>query len=242
MKLTIIGATSEVGQEVAKSFAQRGFDLHLVARQSYRLESLQQEISTDYSVAVCLYELDLLNFEHYDEVLTPLAEISDVVLFIAGYYVFQAEAERNSQIAMEIMDVNYKSGVISLNLFKNIFEKKGQGFIIGVSSVAGERGRARNYIYGSAKAGFTTYLSGLRHQLTPQNIPVLTVIPGYMNTKMTTSMDLPKSLTASTSYAGERIFNAYEKRRNVVYIFPVWRWIMLIIKIIPEFIFKKLNI
>ena len=242
MILTIIGATSDVGREVARSFAKRGFDLYLVARQSGRLEPLQKDISIKSNVKVTVHELDLLDFDKYDSVLKPLAEKSEVVLFIAGYDVEQEKAEANVNIVMQVMDVNYKAGVLSLNIFKTIFQRKGEGTIIGVSSVAGERGRAKNYIYGSAKAGFTAYLSGLRNQLAKENVHVVSVLPGFMDTKMTAHLDLPKPLTALPEVAGEQIYKAFHKQKNVVYVLPIWRWIMLIIRNIPEFIFKKLSI
>ena len=242
MTLTIIGATSDVGRELARTYAVNGFDLHLVARKSERLEPLQQDIQIKSTVNVSIHELDLLNFDKYHQVLKPLAEASDAVLFIAGYDVEQEKAEANVDTAMQIMDVNYKAGVLSLNIFKTVFQQKGEGTIIGVSSVAGERGREKNYIYGSAKAGFTAYLSGLRNQLCKQNIHVMSVIPGFMDTKMTAGIDLPKPITASPKVAAEQIFKAFKKQKNVVYVLPVWKWIMLIIRNIPEFIFKKLSI
>ena len=154
----------------------------------------------------------------------------------------QVLAEANVEEAIQEMDVNYKAGVLALSVFKDEFQAKGKGTIIGVSSVAGERGRAKNYIYGSAKAGFTAYLSGLRNQLCKENIHVLTVLPGFMDTKMTAGLDLPKPLTASAETAAAQIFKAYKKQKNIVYVLPIWRHIMLIIRNIPEFIFKKLSI
>lgn len=233
---------SEVGQELAKIFADNGFELHLVARQSERLIPLQQNIQAASKVKVSIHELDLLHFEQYDKILKPLAMLSDAVIFIAGYYVNQALAESETSEAIKEMDINYKAGVLSLNIFKNIFQEKNKGTIIGVSSVSGERGRKKNYIYGSAKAGFTTYLSGLRNQLYPQNIHVISVIPGFINSKMIASMNVPKSLTASTQTAAEAIYKGFCKQKNVIYTLPIWRWIMLIIRNIPESIFKKLSI
>lgn len=242
MIVTIIGATSDVGRELARAYAANGFDLHLVARKSERLEPLQQDIQIKSNVKVSIHELDLLQFESYDSVLKPLAKAADVVIFVAGYHVEQELAEAETIEAIQEMDVNYKAGVLSLNVFKNVFQSKGQGTIVGVSSVAGERGREKNYIYGSAKAGFTAYLSGLRNQLCKQNIHVMSVIPGFMDTKMTADMDLPKPVTASPKTAAEQIYKAYKKQKNVVYVLPIWKWIMLIIRNIPEFIFKKLSI
>lgn len=242
MIVTIIGATSDVGRELARTFATNGFDLELVARNSTRLTPLKSDIEIKSKVKVNINELDLLKFENYKSVLKPLAITSDVVIFVAGYFVDQALAEAKEEEAIKEMDVNYKAGVLALNVFKDEFQAKGKGTIIGISSVAGERGRAKNYIYGSAKAGFTAYLSGLRNQLCKENIHVLSVLPGFMDTKMTAGLDLPKPITASPETAAAQIFKAYKKQKNIVYVLPIWRLIMLIIRNIPEFIFKKLSI
>jgi len=121
-------------------------------------------------------------------------------------------------------------------------ESKRNGFIVGVSSVAGERGRKANYIYGSAKAGFSTYLSGLRNRLYESGVEVLTVKPGFVATKMTQDLDLPEKLTAEASEVAEDIFNAQQKGKNILYTKWIWKYIMLIIKHIPEFMFKKMSI
>ena len=121
--------------------------------------------------------------------------------------------------------------------------EKGKGTIIGVSSVAGDRGRASNYYYGSAKAGFTAYLSGLRNRLCKQGIHVCTVKPGFVYTAMTEGMKLNPLLTAKPEKVAKDIYKkAYQRQRNVVYTKWFWRWIMRIITSIPEFIFKKLSL
>ena len=124
----------------------------------------------------------------------------------------------------------------------NHYEKDEKGFIVGVSSVAGERGRKANYIYGSSKAGFTTYLSGLRNRLYKSNINVLTVKPGYIYTKMTEKLKLPSLLTAKPDEVAKLIFSSQKKKKNVIYIKSVWRLIMLLIRIIPEWKFKKMDL
>jgi short-subunit dehydrogenase len=141
-----------------------------------------------------------------------------------------------------MINVNYTGAISILNIVANDFEKERRGFIVGVSSVAGDRGRKANYIYGSAKAGFSAYLSGLRNRLNDSGVQVLTVKPGFVNTKMTEGLDLPPKLTASPSEVAEDIFNAQQKGRNILYTKPIWMVIMLIIKHIPEFIFKKMSI
>jgi len=140
------------------------------------------------------------------------------------------------------MDTNY-TGVVSLfNIIANDFEKRKSGFIVGISSVAGDRGRKSNYIYGSAKAAFTAYLSGLRNRLYDAQVHVLTVKPGFVSTKMTEGMDLPEKLTAQPEEVAEDIYKAQQKGKNVLYTKWIWRWMMLIIRSIPEFQFKKMSI
>ena len=129
-----------------------------------------------------------------------------------------------------------------MNYFAQKFEAKRSGTIIGLSSVAGERGRQSNFIYGSAKAGFTAYLSGLRNYLYDKKVNVLSVIPGFMATKMTEGMPLNPKLTASPKQAANCIYKAYKNKKNVVYVLPIWWVIMMIIRNIPEFIFKRLKL
>jgi short-subunit dehydrogenase len=108
--------------------------------------------------------------------------------------------------------------------------------------VAGERGRQSNYFYGSAKAGFTAYLSGLRNRLFTEKVHVLTVKPGFVYTKMTENLPLPKLLTAVPEDVAKVVYSGVMKKKNVVYVKWFWRWIMLIIKSIPEFMFKKMKL
>jgi len=119
---------------------------------------------------------------------------------------------------------------------------RGSGTLIGISSVAGDRGRATNYVYGSAKAGFTAFLSGLRNRLAKRGVHVMTVKPGFVATKMTEGMDLPDKLTADPDKLARSVLRAAKRRRNIIYVKPVWWLVMLIIRNIPEAIFKKLSI
>ena len=113
---------------------------------------------------------------------------------------------------------------------------------MGISSVAGERGRAKNYIYGSSKAAFTVFLSGLRNRLNKKNVHVLSVLPGTVYTKMTKGLNLPKLLTTYPDKVANKIYHGVINKKDIVYSIELWRYIMLIIKLIPEKIFKKLNI
>ena len=129
-----------------------------------------------------------------------------------------------------------------LSVIADDFEKRGSGCIAAISSVAGDRGRQSNYIYGSAKAGLTAYLSGLRNRLTSKGVHVMTVKPGFCRTKMTENLELPAALTASPEQVAHAVYRGMEKGRSTVYTLWMWRWIMLIIKHIPEPIFKKMKL
>ena len=123
-----------------------------------------------------------------------------------------------------------------------IFNKESLVLLFGVGSVAGDRGRASNYCYGSAKSGLETYLSGLRNRLHQFNVNVLTVKPGFVATQMTQYMELPEKLTAQPEEVAVDVYQAQQKKRNIIYTKWYWFWIMLVIKAIPEFLFQKTNI
>ena len=138
------------------------------------------------------------------------------------------------------MRTNYEGPALLLGGFAEAFVKRNSGTIIGVSSVAGDRGRASNYIYGSAKAGFTAFLSGLRNRLARTKVHVVTVKPGFVDTRMTAGMKLPRALTAKPEEVAATIFRANQKKANVVYVRRIWLVIMSIIISLPEWIFKRM--
>jgi short-subunit dehydrogenase len=130
-----------------------------------------------------------------------------------------------------------------LGIIANAMEAKKQGSIVCVSSVAGERGRKSNYLYGASKAALTAFLSGLRGRMAASNVHVATVIPGFIKTKMVANLPpTPKPITASAEQVADAIWKAFSKKKNVVYVLPVWWLIMFIIKCIPEAMFKKTNL
>ena len=154
----------------------------------------------------------------------------------------QAGDEHDPAAAIAVMRANFEGPATILAVLADRFEARGRGTLVGISSVAGERGRATNYIYGAAKAGFTAYLSGLRNRLAKQNVHVLTVLPGFVATRMTAGMDLPAKLTATPQAVGAAVRRAVETRRNVIYVKPIWWLVMAVIKAIPEPVFKKLKL
>jgi hypothetical protein len=190
-------------------------------------------------------QIVLFNALHFADHLSFYQQIGftpDITVCIFGYLGKQEKANTDWKEAEKIIQTNYVGAISILNIIAEDYAGKKKGIIIGISSVAGERGRQSNYIYGSAKAGFTTYLSGLRNRLYHSNVHVITVLPGFVNTKMTADIKLPPLLTASPEQVADAIERAVTRKKNVVYVKWFWQWIMLAIKLLPENIFKKKNL
>lgn len=238
----IIGATSDIAKALARVYTKNGYNLYLAARQSSSLEDLKKDIELRSNARVELLDFDISAYETHESFYDSLKEKPLGVIVVSGYMVDQKIAQNRFDECKKMIDVNYIGALSILNIVANNFEKERRGFIVGVSSVAGDRGRAANYIYGSTKAAFSAYLSGLRNRLYESGVQVLSVKPGFVDTKMTQGMDLPQNLTAQPSDVADDIFNAQQKGRNVLYTKNIWFFIMLIIKHIPEFIFKKMHI
>lgn len=238
----IIGAKSDIAKAVAKKYSENGYNLYLASRNSDELQNFANDIKIRNEKEVICLDFDVLDYASHQNFYDSLAEKPMGVISVVGYLGEQEKAQNDFEESQRIMNTNY-TGVVSLfNIISLDFEKNKKGFIIGISSVAGDRGRRSNYIYGSAKSAFTTYLSGLRNRLYDSNVKVLTVKPGFVATKMTENLDLPKKLTAQPEEVADDIFKSQQKGKNVLYTKWFWKWIMLIIKNIPEFHFKKMKL
>ena len=235
----ILGARSDIGIAIAHRFAQEGYDIQLAARNKLTLDRDCSDINIRYNVEVTSHEFDVLDIFSHENFVSSLPLLPTVVVSVIGYMGKQKESEHNTKAASLVMRSNYEGPVNVLGIFANYFEERGSGTLIGISSVAGDRGRASNYVYGSAKAGFTTFLSGLRNRMYRKGIHVLTVKPGFVFTKMTQDLELPKHLTTDPKTTSIAIYKAYTKKANVIYIKSIWRLIIFIIRSIPEEIFKK---
>jgi short-subunit dehydrogenase len=238
----IVGAKSDIAKEVAKEYAKNGYNLYLAGRSIDSLDSLKSDIEIRYGVDVVLKELDITKVASHKDFYNSLTPTPDGTIVVAGYMADQKECENSLNKTLNTVNVNYTGVVSFLNIIANEYEKAKKGFIVAVSSVAGDRGRKANYIYGSSKAALSAYLSGLRNRLYESNVNVLTIKPGFVATKMTQGMDLPPKLTAKPQDVAKDIFNAQQSGKDVLYTKSIWRLIMLIIKHIPESIFKKMSI
>jgi len=239
----ILGATSDVARELAILFAKaKTHNIILSARNTDQILPLKTDLEIRFDSKVSLLQLDAAAFNDHGPKLQPFLNDIDVAICCWGYLGDQKLAEANWQETERTITANYTGCVSALNIIANAMEKTGTGCIIGVSSVAGLRGRQSNYTYGSAKAAFSAYLSGLRNRLFKSGVHVMTVIPGFMYTKMTEHLNLPAPVTVTAQKAAAIIYKAYGKKKNIIYVSFLWRYIMLIIRSIPEFIFKKLSL
>jgi decaprenylphospho-beta-D-erythro-pentofuranosid-2-ulose 2-reductase len=238
----ILGATSTVARELAIIYAQNGYRLHLAARSVKRLEPLQSDLTIRLKAIIELSEFDAEDVSKHKLFYDSLNPKPDIIICLFGLLGNQREAELDWDQASQILNVNYVGAVSILNIVAQDLKSKRKGIIVGVSSVAGDRGRQSNFLYGSAKAGFTAYLSGLRNELFPFNIHVATINPGFIRSKMTAHLETPGILTATPRQVAVAIIKTINKKKNVVYILWMWKWIMLVIRLIPEPIFKRLKL
>jgi len=235
----ILGATSDIGYAVAKKYASEKYAVQLAGRNPEALKPLQSDLTIRYAIDCSIYRFDADDIQSHASFYDQLSPKPDICVCAVGYMNDNDTVIADTNETIRTINANYTGPVSILNIIAADFAKRGSGAIAGISSVAGLRGRQSNYIYGSAKAGFIAYLSGLRNKMFPQKVHVLTVLPGFVNTRMTADLDLPKLLTAQPDEVAKAIYNGIKKQKNVIYVKWFWRWIMFIITSIPEFIFKK---
>jgi decaprenylphospho-beta-D-erythro-pentofuranosid-2-ulose 2-reductase len=241
----IIGATSDIAKSVSYDLASRGIKLIVAGRNMEALTLLVNDIILRYEVEVSAKYIDALDCGHHQQFIDDCVQQCgpiDGVFLAYGFMGDQREAETNYDVARRIMDTNYTSVVSLLNVVANYMESKKEGFICAVSSVAGDRGRQSNYIYGSSKGALSIYLQGLRNRLSKSNVHVITIKPGFVDTKMTHGLLKDSPLVSKPDTIAKLIYKAILKRKDVVYTPHYWFFIMLIIKSIPEKIFKRLKL
>lgn len=241
-QLLILGAGSDIARAVASRFAGDGWGLILAGRNVDELEKDAADLRIRHEVAARVVRVDAMDVASHEAFYAELGCVPDGVVCAIGLLGEQERASRDGAHAQAIMMTNYLGCASLLQLAANGMVARGSGFIVGIGSVAGDRGRQSNYTYGSAKAGFEAFLSGLRNATHASGVKVVTVKPGFVATAMTAGMDLPPLLTAKPEQVARDIHEAVLKGRPVIYTRWFWRWIMFIIKSIPESIFVKLKL
>ena len=238
----IIGAKSELGLELASLYAKNNYNLYLAGRSITSINNQAEVLAKKYNTKISLCELDVtdtITHQHfYDSLkIKPIG-----IIYAVGHTPNQSEALLSWHKTNNTINTNYVGAVSLINIAVLEFQKSQKGFIIGITSVAGLRGRGENYIYGSTKAAFMTYLNGLRNSLSRYNVNVLTVIPGLIKSKKGSKYNLPEFLYISPKSLANKIFLSQQNNKSIIYSGLVWRIIMFIIKIIPDFIFKRMSI
>jgi short-subunit dehydrogenase len=236
-RVLILGATSGIAQALAREFARHGFKLILAGRDGEELKIIQADLRVRFGAHSDIIEFSATDFDSHSAFWHSCGELDGVVVCF-GLMHAQSEAQNDWQTAHEMIEVNYSATVSILNIAANDFEMRERGFIGILSSVAGDRGQKRNYIYGSTKAGVSTYAEGLRTRLFPSGISVTTIKPGPVDTGMTFGLDkLP--LLASPEKVASDIYRGLRRKADVVYTPAPWRIIMGLMCLIPSWLWKR---
>jgi short-subunit dehydrogenase len=247
-KIVIFGASSAIAAEAARLFAARGDDLFLVARSQSKLDAQIQDLkvrTTGSSAVIASAVADLADATRHDALLDEATRALgglDVVLVAHGSLPDQKACEASVEQTLAEINTNALSAISIATLAANRFEPQKKGVIAVIGSVAGDRGRQSNYVYGAAKGMVAIFLEGLRNRLAKSGVAVVTIKPGFVDTPMTAQFEKKGPLWAQPQDVAAGIVKAIDRRADVVYLPGFWRLIMLVIRHIPEFIFKKLSL
>lgn len=243
-KILIFGANSAVAQAVARLYAMEGANLYLVGRNKTKLSALEADLKARGQGLVFAESADLCRCDlHHDMIHRAKAALQglDSILIAHGELGDQPTAQESYGETFRLLEVNLLSVLSILTTAANEFAAAGQGTIAVITSVAGDRGRGTNYVYGTAKGALSIFLSGLRNRLATSKVAVLDIKLGLVDTPMTSTFK-KGPLWASPRGVAKPIKRAIDSRKDVVYVPGFWRLIMLIIRLIPERIFKTLKI
>lgn len=244
-KILIIGATSTIASACARLWAKEGAHIYLVGRDQDKLNLNSQDLLSRGAGHVNTYCLNLSDISRYENMLTSAIEdlgLIDIALIAHGTLADQKSCEESISQTLQEFTINAMSVIALLTPLANQMIKQGQGSIAVISSVAGDRGRFSNYVYGAAKAAVSAFCEGLRARLYHHNVNLLTIKPGFVASPMTAKLKFPPLLIAKPEKVAKDIFLAINNKKNSIYTPWFWFYIMLIIKNIPGFIFKKIKV
>lgn len=243
-KILIIGATSSIAQHCARFWAARGDALYIVGRNQERLQAIKKDLIVRGAKKADLFVMDLNEFKLHTKMLKDAQKSLnglDTVLIAHGTLSDQKVCEKDVKMTLKEIKTNALSTIALLTHIANYFERKKKGTIAVISSVAGDHGKASNYIYGSAKAMITTFTSGLRQRLYHSNVAVLTIKPGFVDSPMTAKFK-KGLLWAQPSTVAKGILHSIDRSKDEVYLPSFWKLIIILIKILPKKIFYALKI
>lgn len=242
----IVGASEGIGAALARKLAKEGYTLALIARQKDKLTALCAEINASQNEARAFaYAHDVSNYDEVPNLLLKIvADLGglDTVVFMAGVNYPPGGADKyNFENDRKMIEINLIGGMAWLSPVAEMFQNAKAGQIVGIGSVAGDRGRIGNPGYNTSKAGLATYLEALRNRLTRHGVHVLTVKPGFVKTEMMKAAQGATPFAIEPEKAADDIYDAMRKRKQLIYTASLWRWIMLVIQHMPSVIFRRMS-
>lgn len=243
--ILVLGAASAIAVACARRWAAQGARFLLVARNAERLDLVAADLLARGASAAEVHVMDMTDFAAHAELVARCArslQPLDIALVAHGTLPDAERCAQDAELAVREFTTNATSTIALLTRLAPVLRAQGRGSLAVVSSVAGDRGRPSNYLYGAAKAAVSTYCEGLRAQLFASGVHVMTVKPGFVDTPMTRHLSLPGLLLATPDAVARRIVRGIEQRRATLYTPGFWRWIMLVIRCIPETLFKRLKL
>lgn len=241
----IVGASGGIGSALSRKLAREGFTLALVDRNRNAVQSLCDEINRIAGKPRALaYEHDITQYDSTPDTLRRIiADLGglDTLVYIAGVIHFPAIDEFNFTEDHKMMGVNLLGAMAWMSAAAPLFQSAKSGQIVGVSSVAGDRGRVGNPGYNASKAGLTNYLEALRNRLTRHGVNVLTVKPGFVKTTATLKNVKKLLFAVEPETAADLIWDGMKKRKQTIYVAGIWKWIMLVIRHVPSVIFRRMS-
>jgi decaprenylphospho-beta-D-erythro-pentofuranosid-2-ulose 2-reductase len=236
----IVGARAGIGRALARAYAAEGCSIILAARGTADLGDDKTDLELRHGVKVSTADYDVVTGDP-DRFFAELGEVPGTMIMVAGMLGDQDASLREDEEARAVLETNFAGPARFMLAAARVMTKPGST-LIGIGSVAGDRGRGSNLVYGSAKAGFAAFLSGLRNKLQPSGVHVMTVKPGFVRTAMTAGMKLPPLITAEPEAVAKAVVSAHKRGRNEIYVKLIWWPIMQVIKAIPEPLFKRLKL
>ena len=244
-RILVIGATSAIATACCRLWAEQGHEFFLVARDAEKLQQTAQDLEARGAKSVNSFTMDVLDTPQHALMLQQCISTHrqiDIALVAHGTLPDQTACEQDAELALQEFSINGSSVISLLSLLAEQFTLQRCGSLAVISSVAGDRGRPSNYLYGSAKAAVSAFCDGLHARLFKIGVHVITIKPGFVDTPMTQGLTLPKVLVVPPEYVAKQIVSAINNKKAVLYTPRFWALIMLIIRNIPTFIFKRLNL
>jgi hypothetical protein len=244
-RVLIIGATSAIAEAAARQWATQGAVLFLVGRKTERLQAIAADLQVRGAKLAVTHIMEATDLAAHEPMLVAAEEALggiDIALIAHGTLPDQKACEASVELTLQEINTNGLSVIALATRLANRMEAQGSGSIAVISSVAGDRGRQSNYVYGAAKGLVTRFLQGLRNRLAKKGVQVLTIKPGFVDTPMTAAFDKRGPLWATPDRVAHEIVAAMASGKQVLYTPWFWRWILLVIRHIPERIFVRLKL